>query len=224
MTTVNGPGGVSGAAVPRAGGPDLSHLSKTNPNLVALMAKYPGLAAFMDKNAAAIAPAKAGTATPVTWNAWFHSPASLHQTYNWKDQFIFVFQRSADDKATVNFGSQGNYQGRLIGVQRMGDLDVPVKNKGGFEGGSASDGGFEAQFDVEAIGRPGADVEVCFCVGSLDAKGDPVGGWGTLGGYGGRQHDMKIGQRDEVPIHEDDGSFSVLQKKPGGGGYTSQAI
>ncbi len=224
MTTVNGPGGVRVSGGAQASKVDVSHLQKTNPNLAALMAKHPGLQAFLEKNAAAIAPATAGTATPVTWNAWFHSPASLHQNYDWKDQFIFVFQRSNDDKgSTVDFGREGKYQGRLIGVQRMGDLDVPTKMKGGHEGGTSSDGGFETQFDALAIGRPGAAVEVCFVVGTLDPKGNPTGGWGTLGGYGGRQHDIKIGQRDEVPIHEDNGGFSVLEKKPGGG-FTSKPI
>ena len=134
-----------------------------------------------------------------------------------------MFQRGANDKGKVDFGREGSYQGRLIGVHRMGDLDVPTRTKNGFEGGLSSDGGFEALFPVEAIGKPGEKLEVCFCVGTLDDKGNPSGGWGTLGGYGGRQHDIVIGTPAQVPIHEDDGGSSVLTAKSGGG-YTSRRI
>jgi hypothetical protein len=224
MPVVNGPSGVR----PSSSGNtavDLSHLSKTNPKLPELMKQNPGLRAFLEKHAAtgSIATSSGGTASPVTWNAWFHSPASLHDNYNWKDQLIFVFQRGPHEKGKVDFGRKGSYQGRLIGVHRMGDLDVPVKMKNGHEGGTSSDGGFETQFPVEAIGKPGEKLEVCFCVGSLDDKGNAVGGWGTLGGYGGRQHDIEIGKPAVVPIHEDDGGYSVLTPKAGGG-FTSRRI
>ncbi len=57
----------------------------------------PGLRAFLEKHAAtgSIATSHAGTASPVAWSAWFHSPASLHQNYAWQDQLVFVFQRGA---------------------------------------------------------------------------------------------------------------------------------
>lgn len=221
MTTVNGPTGtaqVRPTMSARVGGADLSHLMRTNPALPALVQQHPGLRAFLEKHAAStVTAATATTPTPVTWNGWFHSPASLHQDYNWKDQLIFVFQRSPKDQGTIDLGREGQYRGRLIGVHRMGDLDVPTRIVGGHEGGSSKDGGFEAQFHVEAVGHKGDDVEVCFCVGTLDDKGNPKGGWGTLGGYGGRQHDITIGVKDQVPIHEDNGSYTVLVPRQGGG-------
>lgn len=224
MPVIHGPSGIR--SMPTAGSSfDTSHLERTNPRLPELMKQHPGLRAFLEKHAAAgaVATSASGTASPVTWNAWFHSPASLHQDYNWKDQLIFVFQRGPSEKGRIDFGRQGSYQGRLIGVHRMGDLDVPVRMKNGHEAGSSSDGGFETQFKAEAIGRPGDELEVCFCVGTLDDRGNPTGGWGTLGGYGGRQHDIKIGDPAVVPIHEDDGTYSVLSPKAGGG-FTSRRI
>ena len=233
MPVVNAPGAVRSSAT-AAGSVDLSHLSRSNPRLPELMKQMPGLRAFLEKHAAtgSIATSHAGTASPVAWSAWFHSPASLHQNYAWQDQLVFVFQRGAasglgaagaGDKGKVDFANKGSYQGRLIGVHRMGDLDVPTRTKGGFEGGSSSDGGFEALFDVEAIGKPGEKLEVCFCVGTLDDKGNPTGGWGTLGGYGGRQHDIEIGKPAQAPIHDDDGGYTVLTPKADGG-YTTKRI
>lgn len=224
MPVIQGPTGIR--ATPSLGGNvDISHLERTNPRLPELMKQHPGLRAFLEKHAAAgaIATSTAGTASPVTWNAWFHSPATLHQSYNWRDQLVFVFQRGPAERGRIDFGRQGAYQGRLIGVQRMGDLDVPVKPRGGLEAGTSSDGGFETQFPALAIGRPGDRLEVCFCVGTLDDHGNPTGGWGTLGGYGGRQHDIQIGQPAVVPIHEDDGTYSVLSPMPGGG-FTSRRV
>jgi hypothetical protein len=225
MTLVNGPGS-SAPIRPVVGGTgravDLSHLQRTNPRLPALLQQHPGLRAFLEKHGGTTATSSSPNPTPVAWNAWFHSPATLRQDYDWKNQFIFVFQRSRSDTGTIDFGREGRYQGRLIGVHRLGDLDVPVRNRGGREGGTAPDGGFEARFPVEAVGQRGDDVEVCFCVGSLDDKGNPTGGWGTLGGYGGRQHDITIGVADRVPIHEDDHSYSELVPQPGGG-YVKRA-
>jgi len=224
MTLVNGPG-QSAPIRPVVGGTargvDLSHLQRTNPQLPALLQQHPGLRAFLEKRAGTTATSSSPNPTAVTWNAWFHSPASLHQSYDWKNQFVFVFQRSRADTGTVDFGREGRYQGRLIGVHRMGDLDVTTRMRGPHEGGTAPDGGFETQFPVEAVGQRGDDVAVCFCVGSLDDRGNPPGGWGTLGGYGGRQHDITIGVPDRVPIHEDDGSYSELVARPGGG-FTSR--
>jgi len=216
VTRVSPVGSVNAAST---AGVELSHLIKTNPKLPALMAQFPGLKAFLTSHTAtgAIAAASSGTASPVAWSAWFHSPASLHQDYNWQDQFIFIFQRGPKERGTIDFGSEGSYQGRLIGVHRMGDLDVPNHKVGQFAGGTSNDYGFETLMPVEAIGRPGDKLEVCFCVGSLDAKGNPVGGWGTLGGYGGRQHDIVVGTPAQAPIHEDGGGYTVLTPKPGGG-------
>ena len=209
-------GSIGAASVP---GVELSHLIKTNPKLPALMAQYPGLKAFLARETAtgAVAASSVGTASPVTWSAWFHSPASLHQDYNWQDQFIFVFQRGPKERGKIDFGSEGSYQGRLIAVHRMGDLDVPNHKVGAYTGGTSSDYGFETLMPVEAIGKPGDKLEVCYCVGSLDDKGQATGGWGTLGGYGGRQCDIVVGKPAQAPIHEDDGSYSVLVPRPGGG-------
>jgi hypothetical protein len=220
MSFVNGPAGarpVQNSPASAGARLDTSHLEKSNPRLPALLQQHAGLRTFLAQHAGNVATSSSANPTKVVWNAWFHSPASLHQNYNWKDQLVFVFQRSKQDTGTVDFGNQGKYQGRLIGVHRMGDLDIPVRVKGGYEGGTAPDGGFETQFNVEAVGDRGDDVEVCFCVGTLDQSGKATGGWGTLGGYGGRQHDITIGVPDQVPIHEDDGSYSVLVPKQGGG-------
>ena len=209
------------AATSRAatGGVELSHLIKTNPRLPALMQQFPGLKAFLTRHSAtgAIASSTAGVASPVQWSGWFHSPASLQQNYNWQDQFVFVFQRGPKEHGTIDFGNQGRYQGRLIAVHRLGDLDVPTRKIGAFTGGISSDTGFEALFPVEAIGKPGARLEVCFCIGSLDAQGNTCGGWGTLGGYSGRQQDIVVGKPINIPIHDDDGTYDQLVPKPGGG-------
>jgi hypothetical protein len=199
-------------------GVELSHLVKTNPKLPALMQKFPGLKAFLARHTSsgAVVSSASGTASPVSWSAWFHSPASLHQDYNWQDQFIFAFQRGPNERAKIDFGSQGSYQGRLIGVHRLGDLDVPTQKVGPFIDGVWGHG-FETVFPVEAIGKPGEKLEVCFCIGSLDANGNPCGGWGTLGGYGGRQHNIVVGTPAQAPIHEDGGGRSVLVPRPGGG-------
>jgi hypothetical protein len=217
------PVGVVNAA--STAGVELSHLIKSNPKLPALIAQFPGLKAFLVRHTSsgAIASSATGTASPVKWSAWFHSPASLHQDYNWQDQLIFVFQRGPAERGKIDFGSEGSYQGRLIGVHRLGDLDVFTRKVGGFTGGESTDFGFEALMPVEAIGKPGDKLEVCFCIGSLDDKGNPTGGWGTLGGYGGRQHDIVVGKPAEAPIHEDGGGYTVLIPKPGGG-YISKRV
>jgi hypothetical protein len=220
MPTTMGPAGartVNLGGVANNRSLDITHFERTNPRLPQVIQQHPGLQAFLVKHASNIASGSSPSPTKIIWNAWFHSPASLRQDYNWKDQLIFAFQRSPKNQGTIDFGNQGRYQGLLIGVHRMGDLDVPVRMRGKFEGGSSADGGFETQFMVEAVGNRGDDVEVCFCVGTLDAKGQAVGGWGTLGGYGGRQHDITIGVPDQVPIHEDNGSFSILVPRTGGG-------
>lgn len=219
MSIIQGPGSVRPVATSANTSADMAFLVKNNPNLPKLIQQNPGLGKFIDKHIASGAVVNGvggGQASPVQWNAWFHSPASLGQDYNWKDQFVFVFQRGPSEKGKVDFGREGSYQGRLLGVYRLGDMDVPQTAKGKLTGGISNDGGFETQFDTNAFGKAGDKVEICFCTGQLDANGAPTGGWGTLGGYEGRQHDVTIGQAAIVPIY-DHGKLQVLEKKPGGG-------
>lgn len=198
----------------------MSQLEKSNPAIDKLVQAYPELKAFLARQAArgAIAEATPGTvATKVTWNLWSHSPASLHSNTPWRDQFVFVYQKNPGDRTSIDFGKEGLEDGKLIGVYRLGDLPINLRRQGGFEGGTAPDGGFETQLQAFACGKPGEKGELWFATGCLDKSGNPSGGWGLGLGYSGRLHRITHGTPVEAPIHEDNhAQYSVLRRQPDG--------
>lgn len=205
------------AAARTVSGVDLAVLQVGNPGIAALVAKHPHLGKFLDRAAAAgaIASAQPGQATStVTWNIWSHSEQSLGSKLPWKDQFVFVWQKSPGDTSVIDFGKEGREPGKLIGVYRLGDIDMHVDaDKQGLAGGTAPDGGFQFQVKAQGVGKPGEKVEMFFGTGCLDPNGKPSGGWGMGLGYSGRKHLAVIGTDVEAPIHEDDHrSFTVLRQ------------
>jgi len=205
----------TGAA--RAGSVDLSVLRVGNPDIGALVAKHPNLGRFLENAAAvgAVAKQQPGmTTSNVTWNIWSHSEQSLGSKIPWKDQFIFVWQKTPGESTSIDFGKEGRQAGKLIGVYRMGDVDMHADaDKQGRAGGTSSDGGFQLQVKAVAVGKPGEKIELFFGTGCLDDAGKPTGGWGMGMGYSGRKHLATVGTDVEAPIHEDDHrSFTVLRK------------
>lgn len=198
----------------------ISHLELSNPATKALVQKYPELGVFLARQAkaGAIADVAPGTvATPITWNIWSHSPASLGSAGPWRDQFIFIYQKNPGDKSTIDFGKEGQEAGKLVAVYRMGDIDFPLKKRGSLDAGTSGDGGFEMQVVAQGRGKAGEKAELFFATGCLDKKGNPTGGWGMGLGYSGREHNMVNGTAVEAPIHEDNHrDYSVLRKLANG--------
>ena len=120
----------------------------------------------------------------------------------------------------IPIGKEGRQPGKLVGVYRLGDIDMDVDtDKQGRAGGASNDGGFQFQVQALAVGKPGEKVELFFGTGCLDDAGKPTGGWGMGLGYSGRKHLGTVGTDIEAPIHEDDHqSFTVLRKNTHGEG------
>lgn len=206
----------SSTTTARTGGLDTSVLAVGNPEIGALVAAHKNLARFLDNASAAGAVAKQqpGQATStLTWNIWSHSEQSLHSKIPWRDQFVFIWQKTPGDSSVIDFGKEGRQPGKLIGVYRLGDIDMHVDAKNGHVGGSSKDGGFQLQVKAQIVGKAGDKVELFFGTGCLDDNGKPTGGWGMGMGYSGRKHLGVVGTDVEAPIHEDDHrSFTTLRK------------
>jgi hypothetical protein len=212
---------VTAPAVAPGGAIDTSVLQVGNPQIGALIAAHPNLKQFLERASAAgaVATQAAGASTSkVTWNIWSHSEQSLGSKSPWQDQFVFVWQKTAGDNSVIDFGKEGRQAGKLVGVYRLGDVDMDVEtDKQGRSGGASKDGGFQFQVKALAVGKPGEKVELFFGTGCLDNAGKPAGGWGMGLGYSGRKHLGTIGTDIEAPIHEDDHqSFTVLRQNAHG--------
>lgn len=203
-----------------AAGPELAHLVASNPGMSALLQSHPELGKFLARQVARGAVEQPGAGkitTPITWNVWSHSPASLGDaSVKWREQFLFFYAVGPNEKASVDFGSKGTEPGKLIGVFRYGDLGIPMKKHGSLEGGSSKDGGFEFQVSLLGLGKAGEKASIWFATGCIDDKGLPVGDWGLGLGYSGRKHEMVHGTPVEPPIHEDNGGYSVLRPDASG--------
>lgn len=205
MTVVSRPAPVVASA--SASTLDLSYLKQSNPKLDDVLRDNPGVGKFLEKHATtgSLMQARPGdVATTVRFGMWTHSKQSGGMAQEPFKETIIVWQEDPSSKADVRFTSHEQYQGRIIGVFRLDQLEeladaVDAKHNGPKRTVSNDNGWEWPDMKVRASGKAGAPLAIKWAIVSIDKNGNVEGG-GFPGGWAGREYDGAHGSDDRLPV------------------------
>lgn len=205
MTVISRPAPIAaGASSPQL---DLTYLRQTNPKLDDVLRDNPGVAKFLEKHAAtgSLMEARPGdVSTNIRFGMWTHSKRSGGMSQEPFKETIIVWQEDPASKANVRFTSYEKYNGRIIGVFRLDQMEeladaVDAKHNGPKRTVSNDNGWEWPDMKVRASGKAGTPLSIKWAIVAIDSNGDVQGG-GFPGGWSGREYDGKHGTNDRLPV------------------------
>jgi hypothetical protein len=205
MTVINRSAPVTSGAF--ASQIDLSYLKKSNPKLDDVLKQNPGVLKFLEKHAAtgSLMEERPGDVqTQVRFGMWTHSARSGGMREEPFKETIIVWQEDPGSKSDVRFTNWEKYQGRIIGVFRLEQLeelaDAADNRFNGPKRTVSSDNGWEwPDMKVRATGKAGTNLSIKWAIVNIDQNGNVQGG-GFPGGWAGREYDGKHGTNDRLPV------------------------
>lgn len=183
----------------------LARLYALNPKLEGQVKADPGLRAFLEKNAGAIAnvdtPPPGSVKSTVSFDTWTHATSIVPPAIRDEEYIVVVARGSAyqgkqDVEIPLQGGGKGTSDGVIAYVGRSGDyVGTFVDDNDNHYPGAGT-----ITFGLPVHGKPGEKVELTYCRIKPDAQGKahpsraawPDSFDGVYGGYAGRDRSVTV--------------------------------
>lgn len=204
----------------------LAGLVAVHPAIADHYKKDPGLRAFLDANRANLVdsglPAGA-VKDSVTWETWCHATSNVPVAERDQEYVVVVARGSAyKNQNEVQFplqnGKTASSDGRIVFIAKTSDLLHTQKDAD--EGGHYK-GAITVDVTIPVGGAAGEKVSLAYCRVRPDAKGavhPHHSGWpdsfsGVMGGYSGRELEMKVSGGRRQFVESVDGCSTTSSAK-----------